>query len=61
MPWGKYKGRFLKEIPDEYLIWASNNWNDQGIALMFKAELAYRKVDWQKLEQDLQVINKTQK
>ena len=46
MPWGMYRGRFLKEIPDGYLVWAANNWSDQGVALMFKAELANRKVDW---------------
>jgi len=61
MPWGKYKGRFIKEIPEEYLIWAANNWSDQGIALMFKAELAHRKVDWQKLEQDSALSNQLTK
>jgi uncharacterized protein (DUF3820 family) len=50
MPWGKYKGRYLKEVPDEYLIWAANNWQDQGTVIMYRAELANRKVNWQQLE-----------
>ena len=44
MPWGKYKGRFLKEIPDSYLIWAARAWQDQGVAMMFRVELARRKI-----------------
>jgi hypothetical protein len=50
MPMGKFKGRFLKEIPEDYLQWAASNLNDKGLALMFRAELANRKVDWKKLE-----------
>jgi len=53
MPWGKYKGRYLKEIPEEYLQWAANAWQDQATALMFKAELAHRKVNWADLESKL--------
>lgn len=44
MPWGKYKGRFLKEIPDDYIQWAANHWFDQGAVIMFRAELARRKL-----------------
>lgn len=42
MPWGKYKGIFIKDIPDDYLKWAVQNWNDRGIAEMFKIELLRR-------------------
>lgn len=55
MPWGKYKGRYLKEIPEEYLLWAANSWQDQATALMFKAELAHRKVNWADLESKLKI------
>ncbi len=42
MPWGKYKGIFIKDIPEDYLKWAVMNWNDRGVAEMFKVELLRR-------------------
>ena len=42
MPWGKYKGIFIKDIPDDYLKWAVQNWSDRGVAEMFKVELLRR-------------------
>lgn len=42
MPWGKYKGRFMKDVPDDYLKWAVLNWSDPGAAEMFKVELLRR-------------------
>lgn len=42
MPWGKYKGRFLKDVPDDYIKWAIMNWTDRGVAEMFKIELLRR-------------------
>lgn len=47
MPWGKYKGHWLKDIPDEYLLWCVENWRDQTTSEMFKTELARRKINWQ--------------
>ena len=44
MPWGKFKGVYLKDIPDDYLKWAAINWQDQATAIMFRTELARRKV-----------------
>ena len=44
MPWGKYKGRWLSELPDDYIIWCVRNWNDPGTSTMFKVELARRKL-----------------
>ena len=43
MPCGKYKGYFLKDIPEAYLQWAAINWRDRGIAQMFRIELSRRK------------------
>lgn len=45
MPWGKYKGRYMKEIPDEYIIWAVKNWKDQATAHMFVVEMARRGIE----------------
>jgi uncharacterized protein (DUF3820 family) len=45
MPWGKYKGRYLREVPDDYIIWAVKNWRDQATAHMFVVELARRNID----------------
>lgn len=42
MPWGKHKGSYLKDIPDDYLKWAVSSWNDRGAAEMFKIELLRR-------------------
>ncbi len=42
MPWGKHKGKFLKDIPDDYLKWAVMNWSDREVAEMFKVELLRR-------------------
>jgi uncharacterized protein (DUF3820 family) len=42
LPWGKYKGYFLKDIPTDYLKWAVMNWSDKGIAEMFATELQRR-------------------
>ena len=47
MPWGKYKGRWLSELPDLYLIWCVKNWKDPGTSIMFKVELARRKIKLQ--------------
>lgn len=54
MPFGQYRGRYLREVPDQYLAWASMAVSDQGLALMFRAELANRHTDWQQLEAKLQ-------
>jgi uncharacterized protein (DUF3820 family) len=45
MPWGKYKGRYLREVPDDYIIWAVKNWSDTAAAHMFVVELARRNID----------------
>lgn len=39
---GKYKGIFLKDVPDEYVVWAIKNIDDVGIATMFSVEYQRR-------------------
>jgi uncharacterized protein (DUF3820 family) len=29
LPFGKYKGFYLKDVPDEYLDWAAKHWVDK--------------------------------
>ena len=42
MPFGKYRGRFLKDIPIEYVKWAVLNISDRASAEMFSVELQRR-------------------
>ena len=42
MPYGKYKGYFLKDLPEDYLRWCVLNWSDRGMATMFATELQRR-------------------
>lgn len=42
MPFGKYKGVYIKDIPDEYLTWAVLKISDRASAEMFKIELLRR-------------------
>lgn len=43
MPLGKHKGRFLKEIPIEYLQWAVRKDFDQDLIFSLKMEISRRK------------------
>lgn len=42
MPFGKYRGVYLKDVPREYIEWAVLNVRDLGTAEMFKIELLRR-------------------
>jgi hypothetical protein len=42
MPFGKYRGRYLKDIPDDYITWAVINITDRAQAEMFAIELQRR-------------------
>jgi uncharacterized protein (DUF3820 family) len=42
MPYGKYRGYFLKDLPEDYLRWCVQNWTDVGMATMFAVELQRR-------------------
>lgn len=55
MPFGKYRGRYLKNIPDEYIRWAVVNITDRATADMFSLELQRR---YPKLRQE-NTANKT--
>jgi uncharacterized protein (DUF3820 family) len=39
---GKHKGKFLKDVPNEYVVWAIQNIEDVGIATMFSIEYQRR-------------------
>jgi len=43
MPLGKHKGRLLKEIPLQYLLWAANKDFDQDLLFSIRSEIAGRK------------------
>ena len=44
MPWGKYKGRYLSELPDDYIKWCILNWSDRATVVMFVSEAQRRKL-----------------
>lgn len=43
MPLGKHKGRPLKEVPLQYLLWAANKDFDQDLLFSIRSEIASRK------------------
>jgi DNA polymerase III subunit epsilon len=43
MPLGKHKGRLLKEIPLQYLLWAATKDFDQDLLFSIRSEIAGRK------------------
>ena len=42
-PWGRYRGRYMRDLPDSYLEWAILNITDQGMAQICADELARRR------------------
>lgn len=42
MPFGKYKGHYIKDVPSDYLKWLVVNLKDQASASFFAEELVYR-------------------
>lgn len=42
MPFGKHKGTFIKDIPIDYIKWATINIKDRASTEMFKIELLRR-------------------
>lgn len=42
IPWGKFKGKFMSELPDWYVEWASVNYQQNGLRMWFMEELEYR-------------------
>jgi DNA polymerase-3 subunit epsilon len=43
MPFGKHKGRPFKELPIEYLVWASNKDFDEDLIFSLRSEIKRRK------------------
>jgi DNA polymerase III subunit epsilon len=43
MPLGKHKGRHLKEVPLDYLLWAANKDFDQDLLFSIRSEIKRRK------------------
>jgi uncharacterized protein (DUF3820 family) len=43
VPFGKYKGKQLQNVPESYLKWVILNHSDRGICEMFSVELQRRK------------------
>ena len=41
-PWGRYRGRYLRDLPDAYLRWAVMSITDTGMAQICADELARR-------------------
>jgi len=48
MPFGKYRGWFLKDIPDQYLAWAIKTITDQAQATMLAVEYQRRHPEYRK-------------
>jgi len=42
MPWGKYKGKDLEEVPSGYLKWLAENCEDDSIATEADQEYKWR-------------------
>lgn len=38
MPYGKHRGKFIKDIPDDYIKWAINSYTDRAMAEMMAVE-----------------------
>jgi hypothetical protein len=43
MPWGKYRGWFLKDVPADYLKWCVKNYTDDSVAKWVADELMCRR------------------
>ncbi len=45
MPWGKFKGKKIVELPSKYLYWVAENWENDNIATIAD-------VEWRRREED---------
>lgn len=48
MPFGKFKGQTMKNIPTNYLEWVVMNHSDRGICEMCSVEIQRRRTNWRK-------------
>lgn len=46
MPWGKYRGYFMKDVPINYIKWCVMNYSDLGMSTFMKDELLRREPKW---------------
>jgi len=49
---GKYKGKYMRDVPDNYIVWAIQNIDDVGIATMFSIEYQRRHKKYRKKTND---------
>jgi len=42
LPFGKFKGRTIEDVPSDYLKWLRDNSSDEDILEACEAELSYR-------------------
>lgn len=47
MPWGKFKGWDMEDIPSGYLKWLAENCEDEAVCVAADEEYAWR-TDWDK-------------
>ena len=46
MPYGRYRGWYLKDIPTDYIKWCVLNFQDKGMVEMMTIELCRREPKW---------------
>jgi uncharacterized protein (DUF3820 family) len=46
MPYGRYRGWYLKDIPTDYIKWCVLNYQDKGMLEMMTIELCRREPKW---------------
>ena len=50
MPWGKYRGYYIKDIPTDYVKSTIQNYTDLGMATMMSTELQRREPKLRKIK-----------
>lgn len=49
---GKYKGHFMRDVPDNYLLWAIQNIQDEALASMFSIEYQRRHKNYRNIKHE---------
>ena len=60
MPFGKYKGKMMHEIPSSYIRWVSENWENDKVASAADREWQWREKHNKHWEQCADVGSKRQ-
>jgi len=50
LSFGKYRGWFLKDVPDSYITWVMLNYHDRGICEMMSVEWQCRHPEYRKVK-----------